>query len=527
MRCVGPGDVADGIGVALRGAPATIRPRLAEARRGEDEMSDPTPAGPTRLEQSTPQPAELRYLEQRRDHWDALARSGARRRWWGSGPYHRRLEEVYRHLVSPGLRVLEVGCGAGDLLAAVDPARGVGVDFSPAMVDLATRRHPGLTFLRQEAATLELDETFDVVILSDLVNDLWDIQAVLERLHSVTTPRSRIVLNLYSRLWEFPLWVAEKLGLARPVLRQNWVEPKDLENLLQLAGFTTVRRFSDVLWPMATPLVAPLCNRYLARLPLLRHLCLTNVVVARPAPARRPAPLVSVVVPARNEAGNVEAIFARTPELGAGTELIFVEGHSSDDTFGAIERAIAAHPQRRTRLLRQTGKGKGDAVRLAFAEAKGEILLILDADLTVPPEDLPRFVEALVSGRGEFVNGVRLVYPMEKQAMQFLNLLANKFFGVAFSWLIEQPVKDTLCGTKVLWRDDYQRIAANRAYFGALDPFGDFDLLFGAARQNLDIVDVPVRYRERTYGTTNIQRFRHGLLLLRMLALAARRLKFV
>jgi glycosyltransferase involved in cell wall biosynthesis len=223
----------------------------------------------------------------------------------------------------------------------------------------------------------------------------------------------------------------------------------------------------------------------------------------------------------------VEAIFARTPEMGAGTELVFVEGHSSDDTFGAIERAIAAHPHRRARLLRQTGKGKGDAVRLGFAESKGELLMILDADLTVPPEDLPRFVEALALGRGEFINGVRLVYPMEDRAMQFLNLLANKFFGVAFSWVLGQPVKDTLCGTKVLWREDYERIAANRAYFGQLDPFGDFDLLFGAARQNLDIVDLPVRYRERTYGTTNIQRFRHGLLLFRMLALAASRLKFV
>jgi SAM-dependent methyltransferase len=490
-------------------------------------MGDGAEAGPSRPGKLAPQPAELRHLAQRRGHWDDVARAGERRRWWGSGPYHRRLEEAYRHLVSPGLRVLEVGCGTGDLLAALEPARGVGIDFSPAMVELGSARHPELTFLCQEASSLELDEVFDVVILSDLVNDLWDIQSVLERLHSVTTPRSRILVNFQSRLWELPLRLAEVLGLARPLLRQNWVERKDLENLLQLAGFTTVRRFTDILWPMATPLIAPLCNRYLARLPLLRHLCLTNVVVARPAPARREAPLVTVVVPARNEAGNVAALFARTPELGAGTELVFVEGHSTDDTYGTIERAIAANPHRRARLLRQAGKGKGDAVRLGFAEAQGRILLILDADLTVPPEDLPRFVEALLSGRGEFVNGVRLVYPMERQAMQLLNLIANKLFGVAFSWLIGQPVKDTLCGTKALWAEDYQRIAANRAHFGALDPFGDFDLLFGAARQGLDIVDIPVRYRERTYGTTNIRRFRHGILLLRMLALAARRLKFV
>jgi SAM-dependent methyltransferase len=484
---------------------------------------------PLPVSKQPPESAEARYRTQRLVHWDAVAETSGGPT--GGAYYHRRLEEVFQHLVAPGLRVLELGCGQGDLLAALRPSHGVGIDFSEGMVRRAIQRHQALTFHCQDAASFEVEGTFDVVILSDLVNDLWDIQAVLERVQVVSTPRTRILLNSYSRLWELPLAIAKRLGLARPVLGQNWVEPNDLEHLLELSGFSTVRRFGDILWPISTPLVAPLVNRYLAKLPLLRWLALTNVFVARPQPGRagepRRRPVVSVMVPARNEAGNVPAIFARTPEMGAGTELVFVEGHSSDDTYGAIERAIASNPQRKARLFRQTGKGKGDAVRLGFAEATGDILLILDADLTVPPEDLPRFVEALVSGQGEFINGVRLVYPMEERAMQFLNLLANKFFGLAFSWLMGQPVKDTLCGTKVLWREDYERIAANRAYFGELDPFGDFDLLFGAARQNLRIVDLPVRYRERTYGTTNIQRFRHGLLLLRMVALAARRLKFI
>jgi glycosyltransferase involved in cell wall biosynthesis len=236
---------------------------------------------------------------------------------------------------------------------------------------------------------------------------------------------------------------------------------------------------------------------------------------------------VSVIVPARNEQGNIEQIFERTPEMGAGTELIFVEGHSTDDTYGAIERAIAAHPERRCRLLRQTGKGKGDAVRLGFAHATGDALMILDADLTVAPEELPRFFEALRSGKGEFINGVRLVYPMQQRAMRFLNLVGNKFFSMAFSWLLDQPVKDTLCGTKVLWREDYELIAANRAYFGDFDPFGDFDLLFGAARLKRKILDLPIRYRERTYGTTNIQRWKHGWLLFKMALFAAWRIKFI
>ncbi len=237
--------------------------------------------------------------------------------------------------------------------------------------------------------------------------------------------------------------------------------------------------------------------------------------------------MVSVIVPARNEAGNIDQIFERVPEMGRGTELVFVEGHSTDNTYEAIERAMNSDSERKAKLIKQSGSGKGDAVRLGFAQAKGEVLMILDADLTVPPEDLPRFYEALVSGKGEFINGVRLVYPMEDQAMRFFNLLGNKLFSLGFSWTLGQPIKDTLCGTKVLWKNQYEIIAANRSYFGHLDPFGDFDLILGAARSNLHILDLPIRYRERRYGTTNIQRWKHGLLLLRMAFVSAFRLKFV
>jgi glycosyltransferase involved in cell wall biosynthesis len=256
-------------------------------------------------------------------------------------------------------------------------------------------------------------------------------------------------------------------------------------------------------------------------------MALSNLVIARPAPERAQEPIVSVVVPARNESGNVKAIFERTPKMGRETEIVFVEGHSRDDTYAAIEREIAAHPSTPSRLFRQTGIGKADAVRLGYAKAKGDVLMILDADLTVPPEDLPRFYEALVSGKGEFINGVRLVYPMEKEAMRTLNFLGNKFFSLAFSWLLGQSIKDTLCGTKVMWKKDYEKVAANRSYFGDFDPFGDYDLIFGAAKLNLKIIDLPIRYRERTYGSTNISRWKHGLLLLRMVAFAARRIKFV
>ena len=469
------------------------------------------------------------YQHARRTHWDAVARKKDNWTSWGTY-YHKRLTQICQFLVAPGQRVLEIGCGEGDLLASLQPSLGVGIDFSIEMVKRATKQHPELHFIQCDAHEISSNRKFDVIILSDLVNDLWDVQTVFKEIAPLATPRTRIIINAYSSLWELPLALAQRLNLAKPVLGQNWLTAEDIIGLLNLADFEVIRHWPEIMWPLATPVLSEVFNRFVVRFWPFYHLSLTNFVMARPQPRVQPAdkePLVSVIVPARNEAGNVPQIFARTPEMGSGTELVFVEGHSDDNTYSAIEKEMANHPERRCKLFQQTGVGKGDAVRLGFASASGDILMILDADLTVPPEDLPRFYEVLRSGKADFVNGVRLVYPMEEQAMRYLNLVGNKSFSLAFSWLLGQPIKDTLCGTKVLWKVDYELIVANRAYFGDFDPFGDFDLLFGAAKLNHKIVDLPIRYRERTYGTTNIQRWRHGWLLLRMVVFAAKRIKFL
>ena len=441
--------------------------------------------------------------------------------------YQRLLRQHFAFLVPAGQRVLEAGCSLGDLLAAVKPARGVGVDFSPKMIELAKQRHPDFEFHTADVAEFSSLEKFDYLLLSDLINDLPDVQAVFEKLRGLANPNTRLVVNFFNNLWRPLLGFGEKLGLKAPTPVPNWLSSADVKNLLHLAGWELVKQDTRILWPVRTPLLDTLLNRWLA--PLLPHFCLTIFLVARPKPqlVAQTHYKCSVVIPARNEAGNIEAAVQRTPEMGLGTEIIFIEGHSSDNTWDEIQRIARKYPQRKIKTMKQTTKGKGGAVREAFAAASGDILFILDADLTMPPEELPKFYEAARSGVAEFVNGVRLVYPMEKEAMQFLNMIANKGFGLTFSWLLGQQLKDTLCGTKVLFRTDYERIAANRAYFGEFDPFGDFDLLFGAAKLNLRLMDLPIRYRARTYGETNIHRWSHGWLLLRMVVFAARRLKFL
>ncbi len=441
--------------------------------------------------------------------------------------YRRMLARYYTLMFPPDASVLEVGCGGGDLLALLPNRDVTGVDLSPAQIDAARRRLPHGRFEVQAGENLSLDRTFDVVILSETINFAADVQRIIENLHAVAKPQTRLILNFYSSLWRPLLGLATALGFKPPSPQSNWLSHRDVWNLCELADWQVIKTQGRILLPVAVPVLEPLCNRWLA--PLLPSFCLTVFLVARPRTKSVPhaATAVSVIIPARNEAGNIEAAVVRTPTIGAGTEIIFVEGHSRDDTWAEIRRVAAKYPERTIRAVRQSGKGKGNAVREAFAVATGGILMILDADLTVPPEELPKFYRALVSGHAEFANGVRLVYPMQGRAMRFLNLCANKLFGVAFTWLLGQTVKDTLCGTKALFRMDYDKIAANRAHFGDFDPFGDFDLLFGADKLNLKITDLPIHYHERTYGTTNIQRWRHGWLLLRMMWFAARKLKFV
>jgi SAM-dependent methyltransferase len=469
------------------------------------------------------------YRRTRMSHWDRVSDQKARPDRIGAY-YQKLLENLFRFLVPKGMAVLEIGCGHGGLLAALNPSFGVGADFSLEVLNRAAADYPHLLFVQTDAQDLPLDRQFDVIILSDLINDIWDVQTLFKNLRNFCHAQTRVIINYYSNMWRMPLALAKQMNWGADLLEQNWFDTHDVMNLLNLAGFEAINHRSRILMPLNIPVMATLCNRWLVHFPPFSWLALTNIVIARPEAGGLAnaacQPLVSIIVAARNEAGNIEPILQRVPELGNGTELIFVEGHSTDNTYETIEQCIKKYPGKNCKLHRQTGKGKGDAVRLGFEKAEGDILIILDADLTVAPEDLHRFIDALVSGKGEFINGVRLVYPMENRAMRFFNLIGNKFFSLAFSWLLGQPIKDTLCGTKVLWRKDYSRIAENRSYFGEFDPFGDFDLLFGAAKLNLKIVDMPIRYRQRSYGDTNISRWKHGWLLLKMVFFAARKIKF-
>jgi ubiquinone/menaquinone biosynthesis C-methylase UbiE len=477
--------------------------------------------------------------ERTQQHFDNIA---LKLDWWAKRNryYYQDLDRLHKFLIPAESKVLEIGCGTGNLLAKIESSLGVGIDFSPQVIEIAQSKYPHLDFhcldieyFNQADSFKHLfrDIEFDYIILSDVLGDLTNIQRVLENLQQICHPHSKVILNFHNFLWEPILSFAQRIGQRRPQPPQSWLSMNDVVNLLNITGYQSVKTGRRLLVPKYIPLLSNFINRYLSPLPIINHLCLTNYIVARKQICRSTVAndySVSVIIPARNEAGNIAAAINRLPPLGKYTEVIFVEGHSRDDTWEKIQTLEREYRgDFKIKAFQQSGKGKGDAVRLGFEQATGDILIILDADLTVQPEELVNFVGTIVSGRGEFINGSRLVYPYPQAAMPWLNTLANKFFALVFSFLLGQNIKDTLCGTKVLWRNDYLRVVANRSYFGDFDPFGDFDLLFGAAKLNLHIVEVPVRYQSRTYGSSNIAHVREGLILIKMCLYAAQKIKFV
>jgi SAM-dependent methyltransferase len=442
-------------------------------------------------------------------------------------------QKFMRFLIPPGKRVLELGCGNGGLLAALEPSYGVGVDFSATTIAKANALYPHLHFVLGDAedpATLAgIEGPFDYIVIADTIGMFEDIDGTLTLVHQLCAPSTRIIIAYYSHLWEPILKLGEILKLKSRQSQINYIATVDFLNLMDLADFEVISQEQRQLVPLRWFGIGPFINRYIAPLPGIRQLCLRTYIVGRPVrqfPDRKFS--ASVLIPCRNEKGNIENAILRMPKFGSAQEILFVEGNSSDGTFEECERVRDAYKDSwDIKVLKQDGKGKGDAVRKGFAAATGDVLMILDADLTMPPEALPKYHAVIETGKAEFVNGTRLIYPMEEEAMRPLNLIANRFFAYLFSYLVNTRLTDTLCGTKVLLRKDYEVLARERGYFGNFDPFGDFDLIFGAAKQNLKIIETPIHYKARTFGETQISRFRDGWLLLKMVWFAYRKLKAV
>lgn len=445
--------------------------------------------------------------------------------------YYKQLINILKSNIEPNKKIIQIGCGIGQIIAALNPQSGIGIDISEGMISKAKEKFPQVRFMVNDVENLkDINETFDYVLLVNVIGDLIDIQRAFANIKKIITPKTRIIIIYYNYLWEPLVKLAEllKLKIKQPI--QNWLSITDIENLLSLSGYEVVKKDHHILFPKYIPLLSWFLNKIVARLPVINKLCFVNLIVAKQIVYRTNYKdySCSIVMPCKNEKENIEAAICRIPKMGKRTEIIFVDDKSTDGTDKEIERLIKAYPEKDIKLVYGPGKGKAKAVWAGFEKATGDIFMILDGDLTVMPEELSLFFNALVEGKGEFINGCRLVYEMEKGAMRLFNILGNKFFGFVFSYLLSHRIKDTLCGTKAFFRDDYLRMRKYFGYFGDYDRWGDYNLLFSAAKLNLKIIEVPVHYVERIFGQTKMtKRLKHGWMMLRMCMIAAKRLKFL
>jgi SAM-dependent methyltransferase len=451
--------------------------------------------------------------------------------------YHQSLTDLFKFIIPENSKVIEIGCGIGDTLAQLKAEENYGIEKNQFLIEAGKKKYESINYICVDIESdnpldefISKNKKFDYIIISDLIGTLNDIQAVFEKMQEVSHSKTKIIVTYHNYFWNPILRLGEMLHLKMKEGNMNWLYIDEIKNLLMLSSFNVIKAGSLLLIPKYIPLVSSFFNAFIAKLPVFKRLCIAGYVIANfdpPEEKNAKDYSTSVLIPCRNEEGNIEKIVPRLPDLGSHTEIIFVEGNSSDNTYQKIIDVINKYPDKDIKIFKQEGKGKGDAVRKGFENASCEILMILDADMTVAPEDLIKFYNALKFKRGEFINGTRLVYQMKIKAMRRLNKFGNIFFSKTFSWLLGQRITDTLCGTKALFKSDYEKIIKNRKYFGEFDPFGDFDLLFGAAKLNLKIIEVPIRYGERTYGDTNISRFRDGIRLIKMCFVAMRKIKFI
>ncbi|MBI4244615.1 MAG: glycosyltransferase [Planctomycetes bacterium] len=449
--------------------------------------------------------------------------------------FHSELCRFYKFLIPENSTVLELGCGTGDLIGNLVSSDAVGVDISEQMVEVARVKYPHVKFICEDIENFSIDRTFDYIIISGTLASVSNIQRLFQKITQMATPDTRIIVDQRNELWAPVLSLGERIGLKMPELYCNWLSIDDIDNFLEISNYQIIKRNFLLLLPVYIPILSTLMNKILSKLPIIRRFCLVQAVVARiAAPVQKPLELTcSVVLTCRDEEGNIEQLVERIPKMGMETEIIFVEGHSKDDTVGKIKSMMEKFPEKNIRLLHQNGQGKADAQRLGFDEARGDFICILEADLTTPPEEVELLWDAFVSGKGEYVTGSRFVYQMGKGSMSFFNLIGNRLFGIIFTLILEQRFTDTLCGLKGLSKKNYLRIKKQRDYFGNFDPFGDFELTFGAMKLGLKSVEIPVHYQPRLYGRSKAYGFtfmsflRHAMLLLRMSAVAFVKFKFL
>lgn len=361
---------------------------------------------------------------------------------------------------------------------------------------------------------------YDCIVLSDMfeVND--DILGLLKLLKKNLNNDGTILLTSITPIWDGVLSILEMLNLKNKSKKRSYIHLNKLSAVLDTINFQITGKRTRQYFPFKLFYFGNIINNFLEIILYFFNFGIRSYFTIKEIEDTAEKDVLSktIIVPAKNEEGNLNELINRIPYLGNNVEVIISCGISNDNTLGMAKSLKSDNFI--IKVIEQTSKGKANAVWEACEQSSNDLIAILDADLSVDPEELSSFFELIETKKCDFVNGTRLIYSMEKGSMRFINNFGNRLFQYVVSKIIRLPLTDSLCGTKVFKKNLYEKIKKWQSVVKIKDPFGDFDLLFAAAYSSQKIVEYPIHYRARKYGTTQIRRFKDGFKLIKYLSVS-------
>lgn len=430
--------------------------------------------------------------------------------------YYTQIQRLLKFLIPPGKSILYFGCYREDVIYSLDASSSVVINEE---VDERISKNKSVEFVHCKYHLYNPQQEYDYIILDTVIGKTENINLLLRNISSACSSHTRIIIHQENYLWRPLLNFAASFGLKKQEKTQNWLSIKDVETYLETAGFESTRVYKKNIFPLKAGFLGPILNHFFSTIPVLDFLKLDQFIVGRfnkPFTQLKSSSSLSICLTVKDEEHNIEPIVSSLPVLCENQEILFVEGNSTDNTAKEIERMKMLFPHKNIRLIKQPGKGQGDAIHTGFKEAKGEIIILYEGDGTSEPYDIQYFYEAIEAGRFEFIEGSRFVYPLSHKCMPLANKIGNVVFAKWFSFFLNQRTTDVLSGIKAIRKKDYEKIYNTWGFLGIPDPFGDFELLFGSARYGLKIGEIPIRYKPRVFGESKTSVFKHGWYLLKM-----------
>tara|TARA_B110000977_G_scaffold125183_1_gene160299 strand:+ start:1495 stop:2904 length:1410 start_codon:yes stop_codon:yes gene_type:complete len=345
---------------------------------------------------------------------------------------------------------------------------------------------------------------FDHIVIADIEHQKFITKNLID-LNEKIDNECRVIVLSKSIFWSTLINFYKKIKNIGPD-KNNFLPYSNLRKIFLNTNFEIVKNEKIIFFPFQFSLLTKFINQ-IFRFPVLNFFCMINLTVLKKVQKKNyqaEGKKISFIIPCKNEGGNIKFFYEKIINSTINAEFLFGNDNSSDNTLDEIKKLQQAIPNKEIKIYDGPGVCKSENVYKGINLASGEIILIYDADLTVSFDDLVNSINLLLKTDADFINCTRMIMPQQKNAMKFLNFYGNLFFAFLFSILFKQKITDTLCGTKIFFKKDWEQIKKYNNTWGAKDLWGDFDLLLGAYKNNLKIVENPISYTDRKEDETKM-----------------------